>query len=107
MLRGDDHDPNYEPLSVRSSGSQQSQSTSIPARIREIITTHLSTEDLTTQSTTTMANPSVDQLTEENRMLSLELNRVEDLLASSRAERDEVGIRYAAISERVSTDYTS
>ena len=31
-----------------------------------------------------------------------ELNRVEDLLAASRAERDEIGIKYNALSERVS-----
>ena len=35
-------------------------------------------------------------------MLSTELNRVEDLLAASRAERDDIGIKYNALSERVS-----
>ena len=34
--------------------------------------------------------------------LQNELNRVEDLLAASRAERDEIGIKYNALSERVS-----
>ena len=34
-------------------------------------------------------------------MLQHELNRVEDLLSTTRAERDEIGIKYNAISERV------
>lgn len=38
---------------------------------------------------------------EENRILQQELSRVEDLLAQSRAERDELAIKYNAISERV------
>ena len=42
-----------------------------------------------------------DQLREENRVLKAELNHVEDLLATCRAERDEIGVRYAAVSERV------
>lgn len=41
-------------------------------------------------------------LQEENRILQQELSRVEDLLAQSRAERDELAIKYNAISERVS-----
>jgi len=40
-------------------------------------------------------------LQEENRILQQELSRVEDLLAQSRAERDELAIKYNAISERV------
>ena len=74
------------------------RSDTTPARIREILTTHLSCEDLTDK----MAAPTSDQLMEENRMLQLELNRVEDLLSSSRAERDEVCIKYTAVAERVS-----
>lgn len=34
-------------------------------------------------------------------MLQAELNRLEDLLSQSRAERDEIGIKYNAVSERV------
>ncbi|KAK3104530.1 hypothetical protein FSP39_004345 [Pinctada imbricata] len=48
-----------------------------------------------------MSTPSADQLQEENRLLSAELNRVEDLLAASRAERDELGIKYNAMSDKV------
>ncbi|XP_023803825.1 rootletin-like, partial [Cyanistes caeruleus] len=38
---------------------------------------------------------------EENRILQQELSRVEDLLAQSRAERDELAIKYNALSERL------
>lgn len=40
-------------------------------------------------------------LQEENQLLQQELSRVEDLLAQSRAERDELAIKYSAVSERV------
>ena len=40
-------------------------------------------------------------LQEENRMLQNEMNRVEELLSQSRAERDQLGIKYTALSERV------
>lgn len=45
---------------------------------------------------------SVMSLQEENRVLQGELARLEDLLAHSRADRDELAIKYSAISERVS-----
>lgn len=45
---------------------------------------------------------SVMSLQEENRVLQGELGRLEDLLAHSRADRDELAIKYGAISERVS-----
>ena len=48
-----------------------------------------------------MSAPSSGTLMEENRMLQAELNRLEDLLSQSRAERDEIGIKYNAVSERV------
>lgn len=44
---------------------------------------------------------SVLSLQEENRVLQGELARLEDLLAHSRADRDELAIKYGAISERV------
>lgn len=40
-------------------------------------------------------------LQDENRVLQGELARLEDLLAHSRADRDELAIKYGAISERV------
>ncbi|MEM9213644.1 MAG: hypothetical protein AAGD25_04790 [Cyanobacteria bacterium P01_F01_bin.150] len=54
-----------------------------------------------------MASPSHGALIEENRTLQNELNRLEDLLSQSRAERDEIGIKYNAVSERVRTDISS
>ena len=39
-------------------------------------------------------------------MLKGELNRIEDLLSATRAERDEIGIKYNAVSERVSLNTT-
>ena len=73
----------------------------IPARVREIITKNLSGEELS-YSPSAMEAPSVNDLQEENRMLASELNRVEEMLSASRAERDELGIKYNALSERVS-----
>ncbi|GFO34494.1 rootletin-like [Plakobranchus ocellatus] len=72
----------------------------IPARIREIITKNLSAEELSGPLPGMSTQPTVASLQEENRLLSSELNRVEDLLSSSRAERDELGIKYNALSER-------
>lgn len=45
---------------------------------------------------------STSPLGDENRMLNSEINRLEDLLAATRAERDEIGSKYMAVSERVS-----
>lgn len=42
---------------------------------------------------------------EENRLLQRELSRLEDLLAHTRAERDELASKHHAVSERVSTEY--
>jgi rootletin len=39
---------------------------------------------------------------EENQLLQQELNKVEDLLSQARAERDEILIKYNALSDRVS-----
>ena len=77
-------------------------------QVREIITKSLSTEDVTSSLAAAaaaaggMSSVGSDHLREENRVLQTELNRVEDLLAASRAERDEIGIKYNALSERVS-----
>lgn len=38
---------------------------------------------------------------EENRLLQNELSRLEDLLAHTRAEKDELASKYHATSERV------
>ena len=41
------------------------------------------------------------QLLDENRYLNEELNRVETILNLTRAEKDEISIRYNALSDRV------
>lgn len=41
-------------------------------------------------------------LQDENQLLQQELNKVEDLLSTARAERDEILIRYNALNDRVS-----
>lgn len=43
----------------------------------------------------------VSRLQDENTILQQELNKVEDLLASARAERDEILIKYNALSDKV------
>ncbi|XP_050603570.1 rootletin [Macaca thibetana thibetana] len=47
-----------------------------------------------------MEMASLLSLQEENQLLQQELSRVEDLLAQSRAERDELDIKYNVVSER-------
>lgn len=49
-----------------------------------------------------MSTPSSAQLVDENRFLNDELNRVETVLNLTRAEKDELSIRYNALSDRVS-----
>jgi hypothetical protein len=41
-------------------------------------------------------------LLEENQLLQQELNKVEDLLSTARAERDEIIIKYNALNDKVS-----
>jgi hypothetical protein len=43
----------------------------------------------------------ISSLQEENCMLQHELNKVEDLLAAARAERDEILIKYNCMNEKV------
>lgn len=97
--------------------------TCLPARVREIVTKNLSEgcelpqpalppcqiDVLTSLLRLILASclpaagamSSVMSLQEENRVLQGELARLEDLLAHSRADRDELAIKYGAISERV------
>jgi len=49
-----------------------------------------------------MGTPTPAQVLDENRYLNDELNRVETILNSTRAEKDELSIRYNALSDRVS-----
>ena len=96
-------DKDTEDYTVRGEGDSPSK---IPARIREIITKNLASEDKGLKLAS-MSTPTSQQLQEENRLLSTELDRVEDLLAASRAERDELGIKYNALSEKVRGYYVS
>lgn len=95
--------------------------TCLPARVREIVTKNLSESCKLLQPSfpshrisaficfisffsclsAAGAMSSVMSLQEENRVLQGELARLEDLLAHSRADRDELAIKYGAISERV------
>jgi len=87
-------------LSVQDPAQDLPRTARLPARIREIITRNLSQpESQAPLPATEMA--SMLSLQEENQLLQQELSRVEDLLAQSRAERDELAIKYNAVSERL------
>lgn len=53
------------------------------------------TTSITNQTTTLVSYQ------DENSLLQQEINKLEDLLANARADRDEILIRYNALSERV------
>lgn len=82
-----------EKLTVRGP-SPDAPPTCLPAKVREIVTKNLSDNSPGAMS-------SVMSLQEENHVLKVEVSRLEDLLAHSRADRDELAIKYSAISERV------
>eukprot|EP00794_Sanderia_malayensis_P020656 gene20656-22697_t len=65
----------------------------VASRIREIVTKSIS------PPLPIMARES--SLADENRLLQAELAKVEDMLASTRAERDEIGSKFSALSEKV------
>ena len=50
-----------------------------------------------------MGTPNPIHLLDENRYLNDELNRVETMLNLTRTEKDEISIRYNALSDRVRT----
>ncbi|KAK6321426.1 hypothetical protein J4Q44_G00084020 [Coregonus suidteri] len=80
-------------LTVRGA-SPEDPTTCLPARVREIVTKNLN-------ESSPGAMSSVMFVHEENRVLQVELGRLEDLLAQSRADRDELAIKYNTISERL------
>ena len=55
---------------------------------------------------TNMNTSGSGHLADENRYLNDELNRVETLLNLTRAEKDELSIRYNALSDRVSRAFS-
>ncbi|KAG6921140.1 ciliary rootlet coiled-coil, rootletin family member 2, partial [Chelydra serpentina] len=82
-------------LTVRGEGDRATP-TPVPARIRQIITESLAEESSQALWETT----SPLNMQEENHMLQKELSRLEDLLAHTRAEKDELASKHHAISER-------
>ena len=83
----EDQHLNVDKQSGRSPGT-------VPGKIRDIVTKSIPSGDPTMASTSPLGD--------ENRMLNSEINRLEDLLAATRAERDEIGSKYMAVSDRVS-----
>ena len=91
----DEHLSNSEEKLNVSESTDEPVISNVPARIREIVTKSISPPDRREMSRET-------SLANENRMLQDEMSRLEDLLAATRAERDEIGSKYSALSERVS-----
>jgi rootletin len=94
-------------------GDNDNQSASIHSRTHDLLLNRIHTPPLirshspytisTQASSRNMMNtPSAGQLVDENRYLNDELNRVETVLNLTRAEKDEISIRYNALSDRVS-----
>uniref|UniRef100_A0A8C4NAU4 Rootletin-like coiled-coil domain-containing protein n=1 Tax=Eptatretus burgeri TaxID=7764 RepID=A0A8C4NAU4_EPTBU len=80
-------------LLCSSRGDRQSP---VPARIRQIVT-----KNLAEQSPEAVVMSSLLTEREENRLLQEEVSRLEDEVARRCAERDELAIKYNAISERL------
>lgn len=78
-------------------GDPGTKSPTVPTKIRDIVNKSISPDPKMAGS-----SPSYGGLADDSRMLSSEVSRLEDLLAATRAERDEVGSKYMAVSERVS-----
>lgn len=74
----------------------------MPAKVREIITKSLASDDGSSQQPSAVLAPTAEHLREENRLLQLKLNRIEKLHAATCTERDELRIKYNGISKRVS-----
>ncbi|XP_066951894.1 rootletin-like isoform X2 [Macrobrachium rosenbergii] len=64
-------------------------------------TTPLSVGHLATSLTDTMDDPEMFRLEEETRYLQSEVGRLEEMLATSRAERDRVSVQYNVLSDHV------
>lgn len=73
-------------------GDPGAKSPTVPTKIRDIVTKSISPVD------SKMASPGFG---DESRMLQSEVSRLEDLLAATRAERDEIGSKYMAVSDKV------
>nr|XP_058155703.1 ciliary rootlet coiled-coil protein 2 isoform X6 [Dasypus novemcinctus] len=84
-------------LTVRGDGRGASP-TPVPARIREIVAGSLSKEP---PQGVREPPGAAARVREENTLLQEELSRLEDLLAQTGAERDELASKYHAVSERL------
>ena len=84
-----------EEIPSHSESTDEPSTSNVPALIREIVTKSISPPDLRDMSREA-------SLANENRLLQDEMSRLEDLLATTRAERDEIGSKYSALSEKVS-----
>ena len=89
------------------------RSASLASRAHDLLLNRVHTPPLTrTRSPFTLSSqassrnmlhtPAATRLVDENRYLNDELNRIETILNLTRAEKDEVSIRYNALSDRVS-----
>ncbi|XP_069959044.1 rootletin isoform X2 [Cherax quadricarinatus] len=67
--------------------------------------TPLTLGHLTHSQSDAMDDPEMYRLEEETRYLEAEVRRLEDMLATSRAERDTVSIRYTALSDHVADEW--
>lgn len=77
-------------------GDPGAKSPTVPTKIRDIVTKSISPVD------SKMASPGFG---DESRMLQSEVSRLEDLLAATRAERDEIGSKYMAVSDKVKKNF--
>lgn len=73
-------------------GDPGAKSPTVPTKIRDVVTKSISPVD------SKMASPGFG---DETRMLQSEVSRLEDLLAATRAERDEIGSKFMAVSDKV------
>lgn len=78
-------------------GDPGTKSPTVPTKIRDIVNKSISPDPKMAGT-----SPSYGGLGDDSRMLQSEVSRLEDLLAATRAERDEIGSKYMAVSERVS-----
>jgi len=78
-------------------GDPSTKSPTVPTKIRDIVNKSISPDPKMAGG-----SPSYGGLADDSRMLQSEVSRLEDLLAATRAERDEIGSKYMAVSDRVS-----
>ncbi|CAF4135726.1 unnamed protein product, partial [Rotaria sp. Silwood2] len=99
-------------LEVLSHDDDDNRSSSARSQIQDILLNRVQTPPITRSRSpftvssqgsnqNLMTTPTSAQLIDENRYLNDELNRVETILNLTRAEKDELSIRYNALSDRL------